>query len=109
MAAVERRCLVQPTVLDYDVPRSTLGSHIMGFTLSRKRGRKLVVSTAEEEQLVNYIHRMAMYGYPLNLIELKVKVAEATQLRDTPFTDGIPGPGWLQWFWKRHLELSLCL
>jgi hypothetical protein len=26
-----------------------------------------------------------------------------------PFTNGILGPGWLQWFRRRHLELSLRL
>jgi hypothetical protein len=28
-------------------------------------------------------------------------------LRDVPFTNGIPGPGWLRWFKKHHPELSL--
>jgi hypothetical protein len=35
---------------------------------------------------------VAMYGHPISLTELEIKVAEATQLRDTPFKDGIPGP-----------------
>jgi hypothetical protein len=58
---------------------------------------------------VNYIYGKARYGHPLNLTELMIKVAEATQLRDTPFTDRIHGPGWLCWFKKRHLELSLLM
>jgi hypothetical protein len=107
MAAIDRGCLVQTTALDYDVPRSTLRSHVMGITLWRKCGRKPVLSAAEEGKLVNYIHGMARYGHPLNLTELKIKVAEATQLRATPFTDGIPGCGWLRWFRNRHPELSL--
>jgi hypothetical protein len=61
----------------------------------------------EEGKLVNYIHGMARYGHPLNLTELKIKVAEATQLRATPFTDGVPERGWLRWFRNRHPELSL--
>jgi hypothetical protein len=79
----------------------------MGLNISRKRGRKPVLSPAEEEKLVNYILGMAWYGHPLNLSKLKIKVAEATQLRDTPFTDGIPGPGWLRWFRKHHPDISL--
>ena len=31
------------------------------------------------------------------------------QSGDTPFTNGILGPGWLRWFKKRHLELSVKL
>jgi hypothetical protein len=107
MAAVDRGCPVQTAALDYDVPRSILRSHVIGITLSRKRGRKPVLSATEEGKLVNYIHGMARYGHPLNLTELKIKVAEATQLRATPYTDGIPGRGWLRWFRNRHPELSL--
>jgi hypothetical protein len=50
---------------------------------------------------------MARYGHPMSLTELKIKVAKATQLCDIPFKDGIPGSGWLCWFCKQHLELSL--
>jgi hypothetical protein len=107
MAAVERGCPVQIAALDYDVPRSTLRSHVMGLTISRKRGRKLVLSLAEEDKLINDIHGMARYGHPLNLTELKIKVAEATQMHDTPFIDGIPRPSWLRWFRKRHPDISL--
>jgi hypothetical protein len=67
----------------------------MGINLSRKHGRKPVLSVAEEEKLVNYIHGMAKYGHPLNLTELKIKVAKATQLHDTPFINEIFGRGWL--------------
>ena len=107
IATVERGCHVQTTILDYDVPRSTLRSHVMGLTLSRKRGRKPVLSTIEEEKLVQYIYGMARYGHPFNLIELKIKLAKATQLHNTPFIDGIHGVGQLHWFKKRHLKLSL--
>jgi hypothetical protein len=107
MAAVERGCPVQTTALDYDVPRSTLRSHVMGLTISRKCGRKPMLSPAEEDKLINYIHGMARYGHLLNLTELKIKVVEATQMRDTPFTDGIPRPGWLRWFHKSHPDISL--
>jgi hypothetical protein len=41
-------------------------------------------------------------------MELKIKVAEATRLRKTPFKEGIPGAGWLRWFRKRHSKISLC-
>jgi hypothetical protein len=107
MAAIDQGCPVQTAALDYEIPRSTLRCHVMGQSLSRKRGRKPVLSTVEEEKLVKYIMGMARYGHPLNITELKIKVAEATQLRETPFKDGIPGAGWLRWFRKRHPEISL--
>jgi hypothetical protein len=91
MAAFENGCPVQIAALDYDVPKSTLRSHVMDLTLSRKRGRKLVLSSSKEEKLVQYIYGMARYGHPLNLIELKIKIVEVIQLHKTPFIDGVYG------------------
>ena len=34
-------------------------------------------------------------------------MAEITQDRDTPFTKGIPGPGWVKWFKIRNPTLTL--
>jgi hypothetical protein len=50
----------------------------MGLILSRKRGRKPVLSATKEEKLVQHIYSMARYGHPLNLTKLKIKVVEAT-------------------------------
>jgi hypothetical protein len=50
---------------------------------------------------------MARYGHPINIMELKLKVAEATQDQVTPFTNGVPGLEWLRWFRKPHPEISL--
>ena len=36
-----------------------------------------------------------------------MKVAMITQDRDIPFINGIPGPGWLHWFKRKHPELSM--
>jgi hypothetical protein len=48
MAKVERGCPVQTAALDHGISRSTLRSHVMGTIVSRKRGRKPVLSVAEE-------------------------------------------------------------
>jgi hypothetical protein len=44
-----------------------------------KVGKKTSFIIIEEEKLVNYIYDMARYGHPLNLTELRIKVAKATQ------------------------------
>jgi hypothetical protein len=80
---------VQTAALDYHIPRTTLHSHVLGLTLSRKQGRKPVLIAKEEEKGVNYVHSMARLGHRISLTELRIQVAEATQLRQTPFTDGI--------------------
>ena len=80
MVAIGQGCPVQTATLDYDIPRSSLKSHVMGLVVSRKRRRKPVLSTVEEEKVVRYILSMAKYGHPINITELKIKIAEATQL-----------------------------
>jgi hypothetical protein len=50
---------------------------------------------------------MQQLGFSLTILQLKLKVALMTQGRDTPFTNRIPGTGWLRWFRKRHPELSV--
>jgi hypothetical protein len=78
LAAVEQGCPVQTTALDYGIPRSSLRCHVMGLTVTRKRGRKPILSPIEEGKVVQYIMGMARYGHPINITELKIKVAEAT-------------------------------
>ena len=68
----------QIAALDYDVLRSTLWNYVMEITLLRNHGRKRVLSTIEEDKVVEYIHGMVRYGYPMSLTELKIKVAVAT-------------------------------
>jgi hypothetical protein len=50
---------------------------------------------------------MVRRGYALTPTQLRVKLAQLTQTRITPFTNGVPGISWLKWFKKRHLEFSL--
>ena len=46
---------------------------------------KIVLTMAEEEELVNYIHLMVHWGHPMTPTQLKNKVAEITHERLTPF------------------------
>jgi hypothetical protein len=93
----------------FDIPRTTVRVHLAGTVLSRKRGAAPVLTDAEEQQLVQYLISMQNLDFPLTISQLKLKVAMITQGRDMPFTNGIPGPGWLRWFRRRHPELSLRL
>ena len=52
----------------------------------------------EEAALKTYLIDMANYGHLLSTEQLRLKVALMTQERPTPFTDLIPGRGWLHWF-----------
>jgi hypothetical protein len=98
MFAVERGSHVQTAALDFDIPRTTLRGHVMGLTLSRKRVKKPVLIAVKEDKVVKYIIGMAIYRHPINIMELKIKMVEATQMCENPFKDGIPGVGWIRWF-----------
>lgn len=50
---------------------------------------------------------MVVIGHPQTLGQLKLKVAEVTQERPTPFHNGVLGLGWVKRFRLRHPNLAL--
>ena len=109
LAAHERGMSMNGAATAFNIPRSSLRAHLTGTVLSRKRGAAPVLTPNEEQQLVDYVIGMQDLGFPVTILQLKLKVALITQSRYTPFRNGIPGPGWLRWFRRRHPELSLRL
>jgi hypothetical protein len=93
MLAIERGSPKQIVAFDFDIPRTTLRDHVMGFTFSWKGEKNLIFTLVEEEKVAKYIMGMARYGHSINITVLKVEVVEATQLRETPFKDEILGVG----------------
>jgi hypothetical protein len=75
--------------------------------MSRKRGKEGTLTTAEEQLIVQWICKRQDLGWPITNLDLRLKVCEITQTRATPFKDGIPGPGWLRWWKRRHPQLTL--
>lgn len=91
----------------HGIPASSLRDHLMGRTVGRHRGRPGVLSFEEEELLVQWISKMQDIGHPVSITQCRLKVAEITQFRATPFQNGVPGQSWVKWFKRRHPELSL--
>jgi hypothetical protein len=56
---------------------------------------------------VTYLTEMCDRGYGLSPTALKMKVYEITKTCWTPFRNGILGVGWMRWFKRRHLELTV--
>jgi len=92
---------------EFGIPASTLRGHVYGTTLYRRRGRKGVLTSKEENDLVQYLINMQDIGFPLTMGQLQEKVGILTQGRVTPFKGGVLGPGWVRCFRRRHPELSL--
>ena len=67
----------------FDIPASSLRDHLYGKTTSRQRGNLPTLKLDEEKKLVDYIFKMQDLGHPLTPAELRLKVALATQTRET--------------------------
>ena len=91
----------------FNIPASSLRDHLYGKTTSRQRGNLPTLKPDEEKKLVDYIFKMQDLGHPLIPVELRLKVALATQTRETPWSAaGVSGKGWLRRFRLRYPEIS---
>lgn len=89
----------------YGVPRSTIEN-----ALKRKyqaTGKKTVLSTKEEQELVNWIIHMSNRGFPITRIQLidSVQLFLNNEHRKTLFPNNRPGKDWIRRFIDRHSEL----
>jgi hypothetical protein len=91
----------------FGIPRATLHDWLYERTISRKRGKEGTLTASEEALIVQWICKRQDLGWPITNLDLRLKVCEITQTRPTLFKDGIPGPGWLRWWKRRHPELTL--
>jgi hypothetical protein len=68
---------------------------------------KIPNSVLEEKKLELYLFKMQDLGHLLTLGQLRLKVALATQTRETPWSAArVPGKSWLRSFRQRHPEIS---
>ncbi|CAK9861575.1 unnamed protein product [Sphagnum jensenii] len=91
----------------YNIPPSSLSEHMTGRITKRKYGPQGVLSVEEEASIVNWVRQTLADGWPVGIKQLKMKVAEVTRGRPTPFTKGIPGSSWLRLFKNRHPDLMI--
>ncbi|XP_049786324.1 uncharacterized protein LOC126188757 [Schistocerca cancellata] len=66
-------------------------------------GPSSVLTEAEENLLVSWIHANAKKGFPIKQRTLYETVADG---RPTPFKDGRPGEKWFKSFMRRHPDVS---
>jgi hypothetical protein len=107
LAAIDEGHKLARVAEHYGIPRTTLRDHMNGKIAKRKKGPQGVLTKEEEEGLVTYMKEMVRWGHGLSPRELRLKVAEMTQQRETPFTNDIPGESWLRLFKNRHPEFTL--
>ena len=82
----------------------TLYNRIHGKHGMKKHGGQTVLTTEEEEEILNNIVTCSDYGFPLDKQDVKiyVKMYLDQQGRTTIFHDNTPGDDWMAGFLKRH-------
>ena len=97
--------------LMYGIPKSTLHDHKIGKVSTSKKGPSTVLSSSEEDSLVQWILHMADIGYgrTREQVCLIVKKILDKDGRANPFTDNYPGKDWWYAFLRRHPQLSVRL
>ena len=65
----------------YGIPTNSIRDHLYGRTTSRQKGIRPVMTPHEEKKIVYYVFKMQDRGHPLTAVELRLKVATATQTR----------------------------
>ena len=90
------------------IPESTLRAKKENKYADKKPGPASVLSTEEEEDIVNWIFHCCKAGFPVTKSQLLISVQGICKnLKKTnPFTDDILGRSWYESFLKRHLEIS---
>jgi len=67
-------------------------------TKSKKTGPTSLLIEEEHVTIVAWILGMHECGFSIPLQQLKIKVAELTQTRPTPFKHEVPRKTWWYWF-----------
>lgn len=110
LEAVRRGVAVASAAKQFNVPRVTLLYKSTGKSpLECSMGPPTILSTAEENILIQWIFELAKLHYPISKLQLIDSVEQIIKetKRKNNFTDGRPGDKWYKLFLRRHPELSV--
>ena len=94
----------------YGIPKSTLHLYAIGkIELGSRPGPSSILTTAEEEKLVQYVVEMSRIGYGCTKQQVQNMVQAIIEKdgRSNPFTNNRPGEKWWKLLNKRHPILSI--
>lgn len=91
----------------YAIPRSTLHNKITAKYADKRPGPETILTTAEENALVQWIVDSSKQGLMVGKQQLVNSVALLVKSlnRENPFSNGRPGRHWYQSFLRRHDEI----
>ena len=88
----------------FGVPSTSLRDHLYSKSRGWHKGITPTLKSHEEKILVDYVFKMQDLDHPLTPMQLRLKVAVATQRRSTPWSGfEVLGKGWLRLFRRRQL------
>jgi hypothetical protein len=85
---------LQRASMAWNILMSSISDHLNGKTRSKKMGPEVVLIKKEDVVMITWTLTMVECGLSTSLQQLKTKVAKLTQIRATPFWNGIPGNIW---------------
>ena len=92
----------------YNIPESTIRAKKKRPFANKTSGPPTVLSSEEEQELVDWIFDCCKKGFPItksNLFDSVKQICEKLQ-KQNPFTNNTPGRYWYSGFLKRHPEVS---
>ena len=106
MQQFTRECqLEEHAAEEYAIPRSTLYDHVSGRVMpGAKSGPKAYLTSAEEEELVNFLQGISSIGYS-RTIKQTIRIVQA--ITDQKGFKTTVSPSWWKSFRSRHKDLVL--
>jgi len=104
MKAVSRQNLpVREAAQRFGIPRRTLRNHLETGSVEKRIGRKPLLATKEEEELVKRILRFCDLGLPLTAKMIRSYVFDYMDKNNMahPFTNNMAGEKWFRLFMQR--------
>ncbi|KAL0869395.1 hypothetical protein ABMA27_007635 [Loxostege sticticalis] len=100
-----KKLSLREAALKYDVPKSTIERHSKGQTTYESAGHPTLFSREEENKFIQYIQVVAEWGFPFDLIDLRVfaqRYLNRIGRKVYTLQDNLPGRDWAANFLIRH-------
>ena len=97
---------IRSVAKEYNIPTGTL-SHKMRDKHSRSVGTRTVFSKEEETEMVEYVLKLAEWGFPMDLTDIRMvakNILEKQGRTVIRFRNNIPSSDWASAFLRRHKQ-----
>ena len=103
---IKRGRSIQSVAKEYNIPTGTL-SHKMRDKHSRSVGSRTVFSEEEEIEIVDYVLKLAEWGFPMDLTDIRMVAKNTLEKQGRTvirFRNNLPSSDWAMAFLRRHKQ-----